>query len=294
MRACFRLIRFVLSHPIAGRQKLRSLLRVLRWQIGSRWLGMAAVMPFVPPARLIVRRGMSSATATLYVGLTDPAEMGFLLHLLRPGELMGDIGANVGVYTVLAAAVAQADVVAVEPAAAVLRDLSDNIRLNDIGDRVRVVSAALGEAAAERRISIGRGATNRVLVDGETDDAAAMTLATADEVFRDRTPLLLKIDTEGYEYRILLGARRVLADAGLRAVIVETAGHLGRYGDSIELLDGLLRGFGFTPFDYDPGLRMLTERESWGAPNTIYLRDRAFIEDRVATAAAFAVLGDRF
>ncbi|MBR0649554.1 FkbM family methyltransferase [Roseomonas terrae] len=294
MRTLFKLIRFLLSHPLAGRRPGRTALRVLGWQLGSRLTGMPAVLPFVPPTRLLVRPGLSSATSCLYVGLTDLAEMGFTLHLLRPGDMMGDVGANVGVYTVLAAGVAQADVVAVEPAIATLPALHDNIRLNDLADRVRVVSTALGEAAAERRVSTGRGTTNRVLVEGDADDAAPVVLATVDEVFANRVPLLLKIDTEGYEHRILLGARRLLADAGLRAIIVETAGHLGRYGDAIEALDGLLRGSGFRPFDYDPAKRALTERASWGAPNTIYLRDRGFIQDRLAAAPAFAVLGEQF
>jgi FkbM family methyltransferase len=289
-----RLIRFLFSHPLVRRRPWRGLLRVLRWQAGSRLTGMPAVMPFVPPTRLLVRPGLSSATSNLYAGLTDVAEMGFTLHLLRRGDLMADIGANIGVYTVLAAGVAGAEVVAVEPAGATLPALHDNIRLNDLGGRVRVLATALGERAEPRRVTTGRGTTNRVMLDEEAEPAAAVTLAMVDGVFADRAPLLLKIDTEGYEYRILLGASRVLAMPALRAIIVETGSHLGRYGDSVGALDRLLRGHGFRPHDYDPARRMLTERPTWHAPNTIYLRDRPFIEERIASAPPFTVLHHQF
>lgn len=92
-----------------------AILRMLRWQIGGRITGMPAIAPFIGGTRLVVRRGLSSATAAHYVGLTDPDEMMLCLHLLRPGDRMTDVGANIGIYTVLAAGVCGAQVVAVEP-----------------------------------------------------------------------------------------------------------------------------------------------------------------------------------
>ena len=45
---------------------------------------------------------MHGVTGNVYCGLHDFAEMSFMLHLLRAGDLFADIGANVGSYTVLA------------------------------------------------------------------------------------------------------------------------------------------------------------------------------------------------
>lgn len=289
MTSAWRLARFILSHPLAGRRPLRSFARMARWQLGSRLLGMPAVMPFVPPTRLLVQRGLSSATATLYAGLTDLADMAFALHLLREGDVMGDIGANIGVYAVLAAGVAGAQVVAVEPAPANVAHLMDNLRLNDLASHVRVVTRPLGERAQPCRVTTGRGTTNRILLEGEAETAAEMSLATLDEVFAGQPPLLLKIDTEGYECRILRGGAATLRDPACRALIVETGPHLARYGDTLEGLDGLLRGHGFLPCDYDPATRRLTGREGCNAPNTLYLRDLDFIRQRLATAPPFTI-----
>ena len=294
MRVLIRLLRFILRHPLAGRRPVAALVRLLRWQLGGRLSGMPAVMPFVAPTRLVLHRGLSSATANLYVGLTDFAEMGFVLHLLRPGDLVADVGANVGVYAVLAAGVAGAEVVAVEPSPAALGHLRDNIRLNDLGGRVAVLPSAMGESAGELRLTARRGAANRVLLPGEADAAVRVPVTTLDAAFPDRAPLLLKLDVEGYEGRVLAGGARLLARPGLRAVLVETVAHAARYGDSTEGLDRLLRALGFAPFGYDPARRALAPLAGPGSPNTLYLRDLPFLEERVTGAGAFTVLGERF
>ncbi|MGG5885718.1 FkbM family methyltransferase [Falsiroseomonas sp. HC035] len=290
MRVPFRLLRFILGHELAGRHRAAALGRLLRWQIGGRAAGLPMVVPLVGPTRLLLRRGLSSATAAWYVGLTDYREMGFCLHLLRPGDLMGDIGANIGVYALLAAGVAGAEVVAVEPAAATLPHLHDNIRLNDLAALVTILPVAMGEAPGRLRLTAGRGAANRVLRAGEAEAAVEVAVTTLDAAFAGRTPLLLKLDVEGFEARILAGGARILADPALRALIVETAGHGSRYGEEP---DAPLRRHGFAPFDYDPRRRALTPRAGPGAPNTLYLRDAAFCAARVAEAPAFEVFGER-
>jgi FkbM family methyltransferase len=294
MRVPFRLLRFILGHELAGRHRLAALGRLMRWQLGGRLVGLPAVAPLVGPTRLLLRRGLSSATAAWYVGLTDFREMGFCLHLLRPGDLMGDVGANIGVYAVLAAGVAGAEVVAVEPAAATLPHLHDNIRLNDLVGRITVLPLAMGEAAGRLPVTSGKGASNRVLLASETDAAVEVAVTTLDAAFAGRAPLLLKLDVEGFEARILAGGTRLLADPALRAVIVETAGHGDRYGDGPAVLDALLRRHGFGPHDYDPRRRTLSTRPGRGALNTLYLRDVAFCAARVAEAPVFEVFGERF
>ncbi|UPG74275.1 FkbM family methyltransferase [Roseomonas gilardii subsp. gilardii] len=292
LRVPAHLLRFILRHPLAGRRPAASLLRLLRWQVGGRLIGMPAVMPFIGPTRLLLQRGHSSATANLYAGLSDFAEMGFLLHLLRPGDLFADIGANIGAYTVLAAGVAGAEVLAFEPSPATLPHLRDNLRLNDLEERVTLLPLALGDHPGTLRLSARRGAANRVLLEREEEDSVQISVSTLDEILPHRTPLLLKLDVEGYEARILAGAGRLLARPGLQAVLVETMAHAEHYGDSTRRIDDLLRAQGFAPFDYDPRRRTLTRRDAPGDPNTLYLRQLDAVAARLATAATIPVLGE--
>jgi len=108
-------------------------------------MGSPVAIPFVANSRLLVARGMTGATGNIYCGLHEFEEMGFVLHALCPEDLFVDAGANVGSYTVIAAKVCGARVLAFEPIASTMNALNDNIRLNDISDLVETRQLALGE-----------------------------------------------------------------------------------------------------------------------------------------------------
>ena len=57
-------------------------------------------------------------TGNIYCGLVEFADMAFVLHVLRAGDLFVDIGANAGAYTLLASSVAGAKTTCFEPAPA--------------------------------------------------------------------------------------------------------------------------------------------------------------------------------
>ena len=70
---------------------------------------------------------MAGATGNIYVGLHEFAEMAFLLHLLRPEDLFGDIGANIGQFAIqMRRAQPNAIIHSFEPIPDVARQLRDN------------------------------------------------------------------------------------------------------------------------------------------------------------------------
>ncbi|MBR0659663.1 FkbM family methyltransferase [Neoroseomonas oryzicola] len=258
--------------------------RLLRWQAVARRGGTLEPAWVEGPAgavRLRLRRGLSSATACWYAGLTDPAEMGFVLQALRPGDRMADAGANVGVYAALAAGAAGARVLALEPAAETLPDLRAMLALNGIEDRVEVRAVAAGAAPGTLRFTTGRGTTNRAAADGGTE----VPVETLDALTAGAPPLLLKVDVEGGEPEVLAGAAGLLAGDALKAAILETA------GPTDAAIEAAMRAAGFAPFAYDPFRRALAPRDAPARPNTLYVRDIAFWTERIATAAAIRVFG---
>jgi FkbM family methyltransferase len=162
LSAIVRTGRFIASHPLTRDRKLAAFARFARWQVESR-LRSEVVVPWVAGTRLAVRRGMHGATGNIYCGLHEFTEMAFILHLLRAGDLFADIGANVGSYTVLAAGVRGARVVAVEPGCAARVALAQNIALNRLGDRVSVQAVALGASVGRLAFSTGQDTTNHRL-----------------------------------------------------------------------------------------------------------------------------------
>src|SRR5665811_2635102 len=98
-----------------------------------------------PPRSTRVR---SSAASDVY------KRQGFLLHMLQPDDVLYDIGANIGTYTVIGS-ICGARVVAVEPAPETYSMLLDNIHLNRIETLVK--AARVGLAASESTMAFSYG-----------------------------------------------------------------------------------------------------------------------------------------
>ena len=245
----------------------------LRTEIEFRW---------IEEARLNVRRGMTGATGNIYCGLHEFVEMAFVLHLLRPGDLFLDIGANIGSYTVLASKVCGARTIAFEPDPEVAAVLSNNIRANDIESLASVRRTALGDHCGEIRFTTGMDATNHVA--GPGDDATQIVpLTRLDDISEAAAPTLIKLDVEGFEERVLGGAARVLASPSLLAVQSEL---------STRRINEILGSFGFKPAFYDPLTRELADRPlAHRVINMLYIRDTEAVAEKVATARRRNVFG---
>lgn len=290
-------LRFILSHPLNQGNAAGALARYVRWQVGSRLSPGPVAVPFVDDARLLVTPGMTGATGNVYCGLHEFEDMAFVLHVLRPGDLFLDVGANVGSYTVLAGKAVGADVVSVEPVQTTFVRLLDNIRLNGIETSVDALEVCLGGEPGTVRMTVDTDTVNRVVGadDGaagrETRDVPQMRL---DDALRGRVPTVAKIDVEGYEPEVLRGAEATLANPGLKALILEILpSQVDRTGRA---LSEVLRSHGFVPCSYAPLERKLTpqatgEARGGGDNNAIFVRDRAWVEARVRTSRAYDVQG---
>ncbi len=240
------------------------------WQLGSRYCGQRCI-GWVDGLRLAAAPGLHGITANVGIGLAEPECMAFALHLLRPGDLFVDVGANAGSYSVLAAS-RGAVVVAAEPSAAARQFLERSLALNRLS--AEVLPLAVSDRETSLRMDLSGGATAHVTPDG-TDIVAATTL---DRLVGDRVPALIKIDVEGHEAAVLAGGHRSLATA--LAAIIET------WGDT--QLHATLAALGLLPHSYDPGSRALTPRTAFeGAQSVIFLRDHAAIAARLKGGRAF-------
>ncbi|MCX7944434.1 MAG: FkbM family methyltransferase [Deltaproteobacteria bacterium] len=280
----FNILKFIYTHPFNSENRINGILRFFKWQISCLLNQYPIIYQFTENSRLIIAKGMTSATGNLYCGLAEYNEMGFLLHFLRQGDLFIDIGANIGAYTILASAEIGANTIAIEPIPPTFKILLDNILVNRIHDRVKALNIGLGSKNGKLRFTTLYDSTNHVATGGETN-TIEVEVSTLDTILSSELiPVLLKIDVEGFETEVLNGAEKTLGRDALKAIIIELNGLGKRYGyDDLEVHKKLLN-FEFKPFMYNPQRRRLEELETFGAHNTIYLRDKKFVEDRIRSA----------
>ena len=256
-------LRFIAGHPLNRDKPLRGLGDFAKWQIRSRFQD-EVVVDWVDGAKLAARRGMTGATGNIYCGLHEYVDMRFVLDLMRPGHLFVDVGANVGSYTILAAKVCGADVLAVEPGQEAGKALDRNIAVNGLDRQVTVARKALGAEHGTVLFTCGRDTTNRIATDADTA-TRTVEVTTLDALLEGRTPTLVKIDVEGHEEAVLEGAERTLAQQDLVAVISEGTG---------PGVTRLLNRNGFKRRHYDP-----KRRKCHGEPALFHSNNGLFVRD---------------
>jgi FkbM family methyltransferase len=177
----------------------------------------------------------------------EPWTVGWIERNSQDGDVLYDVGANVGAYSLIAAAQPVHDlrVVAFEPAYATYAALCDNVVLNGFEQVVVPLPVALSAAPGLvelRYSSVEPGAAEHGL--GGADAAyrqRILSLRLDDLVsqFALPAPTLLKIDVDGAEAAVLAGATQALASPALRSILVEI-----RRDRSDEIVT-LLAGAGF-------------------------------------------------
>jgi FkbM family methyltransferase len=273
-------LQFIARHPLSSRRPLSSYWRYARWQVESR-LRNEVVFEWIEGSRLVARNGMTGATGNIYCGLHEFADMAFLLHFLTPEDLFVDVGANIGSYTVLASAVCGARSISIEPDPDTMSSLRRNVEANDIVSRVHLIETAVGSQAGVISFTVGHDTTNRVATDADTR-VREIIAQTLDEILQGRNPVLIKMDVEGYEPKVVAGAAETLKNPSLLAVITETAD---------EPVCSALNAAGFQIAAYDAFTRVLTAGAGHKSANDLFVRDLDACRSRVRGAPRRIVLG---
>ena len=181
-------------------------------------------------ARLLVPTDDFVGRAVMYFGDLDPKVTWVCDRLLRPGDVMVDIGANLGLVTLLASARvgATGHVHAFEPQPRLLEWLHASLQLN--GRRnVTVHGVALGEREGRQTLEIplhNRGAASlqRHAVGDQSIEVPVCTLSACLKTENARSVRLVKLDVEGYEGQVLQGAEPLLQSTPPDAVLFECKG----------------------------------------------------------------------
>jgi len=170
--------------------------------------------------------GSPESARLTFDGSTYEPEIAFLFkRLTSPGDVVLDIGANVGLHTVtLSKLVGSGRVVAFEPVTEMADTLSANCAFNR-SENVTLVRAALGKESGVADIMVNQGdpgmeGTNSMIQsvhltnNPDRYQSRQIPVVRLDDIaenlgLRDRVNLI-KIDTEGFEPMVIEGGLKIL------------------------------------------------------------------------------------
>lgn len=189
-------------------------------------------------------------------GRYEPNEMYAAANILRPGMSFVDVGANEGLFTLLASAVVGSSgaVHAFEPSPRERSRLESNIELNGLTN-VHVHPVALGSEQQIGSLRVSNqehpgqstlgGFSYRETAEVYSVEVPVETLDHVVESERIDRIDLIKIDVEGSETAVLRGARESVRRFRPMIIVEAQETSLRQMGSStLELMD-LIRGFGY-------------------------------------------------
>lgn len=151
-------------------------------------------------------------------GEYEPATLALFEKILRPGDIVVDVGANLGLMTLHASKEVgpSGKVIAIEAHPATYARLKRNLELNNC-DNVSAFNFAAGASVEERAIfdvpSLNIGRSSLIAPDEDHSIGGIAKVKRLDDILDGIGILsvrLIKIDVEGFESEVIRGATRTI------------------------------------------------------------------------------------
>jgi len=210
------------------------------------------------PSRSIVGRAAAD-------GLVWDPHLIEIVRDLPEGSLVCEVGSNIGA-SLLTMARVRADMrfLCFEPSPRFFPYLRQNVERNGLEDRVRAESLLVGPGG--ERWTLTSNTSTGSVVGGDYDRHIAtgedeLTAVSLDSRFaQGEDPTFLKIDTDGFELRVLRSAEETLRRSRPVVFTEYTPSLLARVGDDPQALPRFLASVGYTAADVYNGEGDLRER----------------------------------
>lgn len=193
---------------------------------------------------------LGTTAVYLYRDHYEP-ELAHLEDFVPEGSTVIDVGANLGLYTVVAAKLVgpRGRVIAVEPSAATFELLRHNVALNGLGN-VTLVNKALSDGVGAARLYHIAGAPNYSLGAPADPGTAYEDVETVslDRLVTDcgaADVSCVKIDVEGAEHLVVRGGTGCLARWRPAVIFEVNDENAGRFGSSGTDTVAALRELGY-------------------------------------------------
>ncbi|MBL4584308.1 MAG: FkbM family methyltransferase [Pseudomonadales bacterium] len=157
------------------------------------------------------------------------------ISCMKEGEVLIDIGANVGMYSTLAAVGRNLRVYAFEPESQNHSLLNQNIYLNQVSEKVSGYCVALSDTSGLSQLYLGHmDAGGAFHSSGEALDfnleplntpfVQGCVLMTLDQLVEEGTiplPDHIKLDVDGFEYKVVNGMMNTIHNQKVKSVAIE-------------------------------------------------------------------------
>lgn len=273
-----------MRHPANQGRGLKQLVGYLSWQMQKRIFRQPRDVRYHGLKLRCYPANHSTSRAIHFHEYPDFAEMRFMRDYLRHGDRFIDVGANAGLYTLLASRLvgAEGQVYAFEPMPSELEQLVENISLNAL-QNIQTCPVAVGDQDTTLEFNAtDDGCTGHVKSSVQTDAQGSaqnssqshtkVASVRLDTYLPRQDYAMIKLDIEGYEPFALAGAQGLLSSGNPPVIQLEMDGYAKRFGVSTEQLMAQLAALEYGLYVYLPEERKLqVVPKPWAHPADNFL-----------------------
>lgn len=167
-----------------------------------------------------------------------------VISFLKTGDIVVDIGANIGYYALLEAKLVgdTGFVYAIEPIPDTFNMLTRNIEANHYHNML-ALNLAFGDKSSQVEMYVCHNYCNlssmKPLLNMPTSKITVKQITIDDFLIDKPRPRLIRMDVEGYEYQIIQGMKKTLESPGSLCVFIELHFNLLKSEESLKILHTL-------------------------------------------------------
>ena len=276
MKSYWELVKRIWRAPGNRGKRLRVLLRSVLWLVNKKTRRVPWTLAVYDDMKLRCYPDSIIALHVVQRGeFHDWDTAKFITEFLREGDTFVDVGANIGLYT-LPAAAKKARVVAVEPSARNRGRLEENLALNGLTN-VKIEACALGEIEGEMAFCDDDALAHVELA----GNGPKVPVRRLDAILPEGEIALLKVDVEGFELAVFQGAEIAMRAGKLPVILFEMNHSYERYGVTEAQIFGFLREHGYQIARYEHDARRLVTNGLEGDVVAFTPRGEQLIHDRL-------------
>jgi FkbM family methyltransferase len=279
----------VWNHPANSNRKVRSLYQALAWQVHKRLIRSDKRITFHGLSLHCPPSNHSASRAIYFSQYPDYREMKFIEKFLRDGDQFIDIGANIGLYSLLALSCVgpHGHVHSIEPNSTLSALLQKTKRANELKNW-SIHQVAVGEHnGATTLANTGDDCTSHIDPDRKKSNSAEVEIVALQDYLPKEPYTMIKLDIEGYEPFAIRGMRDWLVQESPPVLQLELAGYSNKYGISSDQFIGELEQLGYFLAVYCPNTnRLIKTNKPWEIPSdnvlAIHSRSESFVLERIS------------
>ncbi len=199
----------------------------------------------------------------MYNYIVDWEEFNLISDYVKNGDVVADIGANMGFYTIWMSKFIgeKGSIHSFEPDSKNFQRLNQNIAINKLNEHVLANEVAVSDSAGTISFTKNLDGENHISKLG-VENTKVITSVSLDDYFQEKKLSrisYMKIDIEGFEYMALMGASGLLKNRSIDIIQIEINKAMVHSGIGVEKLLQLLEQYDYTLCRYDVKGKKLVE-----------------------------------